>query len=327
MNSLWWLALPVLALPIWWHRQKREQKQASVLATARFLSRAEPKQVRVWRWADPVLLLVRCLLLATVVAWLADPVAAWRGDTVIVAAGTDAAWLERQIAQAGMVDAQRVPLPAPGALGWLRAHEREFKPDARLLVAGDVPMPASLPAFAHRVELRTAAKPFARTEHRVAVVSDRPDVWKRLFAALEGPQRFVVDAEPGAATELVIWDVPRAPAPGLHAPLWWVGDATAFPELKQAREVDGMRYADSVRGRLWSAAAWPPKDADGARKLFETWQQLHYAPVAYTAPPMVLAPSHAAPGEQASGALRATLMMVLAALFALERILAHVRRR
>jgi hypothetical protein len=327
MNSLWWLALPVLALPVWWHRQKREQKEADVLATARFLPRAEPKQVRVWRWNEPLLLLVRCLLLATLVAWLADPVLAWRGDTVIVATGTDAAWVDKQLAQAGLHDAKRLELPAVGALGWLGAHEREFRPDARLLVVGDLPMPAVRPRFAHRVELRTLARPFAKTEHHVAIVSDRPAAWSALFAAIDGPQRFIVDGAPGPATELVIWDVAQAPPAGLRAPLWWVPDATAFPELKQAKEIDGMRYADSARGRLWSSAAWSAKDADGARKLFETWQQLHYAPLAYTAPATALAPAGAAPVAEAGGALRDTLMMVLAALFALERILAHARRR
>jgi hypothetical protein len=327
MNSLWWLALPVLALPIWWHRQKREQKQAEVLATARFLPRAEPKQVRVWRWSDPLLLLVRCLLLAALVAWLADPVVSWRGDTVIVAAGTDAAWVERQAGELGLREAKRIELPAPDALGWLRAHEREFKPDARLLVVGDLPMPATQPRFAHRVELRTLAKPLAKSEHHVAIVSDRAAAWTSLFSALDGPLRFVVDAAPGAGTELVIWDVAQPPPAGLRAPLWWVTDAGAFPELKQARDVDGMRYTDSARGRLWSSPAWPPKDADGARKLFETWQQLHYAPLAYTAPAAVLAPADAAPGAPAGGALRDALMWVLAALFALERMLTHVRRR
>jgi hypothetical protein len=41
----------------------------------------------------------------------------------------------------------------------------------------------------------------------------------------------------------------------------------------------------------------------------------------------VLAPADATPAGQAAGALRDTLMMVLIALFALERILTHVRRR
>jgi hypothetical protein len=327
MNSLWWLALPVLALPVWWHRQKREQKQAEVLATARFLPRAEPKQVRVWRWSDPLLLLVRCLLLAALVGWLADPVVPWRGDTVIVVAGTDPAWAGRQAGEAGLREARRIELPAPEALGWLRSHEREFKPDARLLIAGDLPMPATQPRFAHRVELRTLARPFAKTEHHVAIVSDRAAAWTALFSALDWPRRFVVDAAPGAATELVIWDVAQAPQAGLHAPLWWVADATAFPELKQAKQADGLRYADSAWGRLWSSATWPPKDAGDARKLFETWQQLHYAPVAFTAPATVLEPVDAPAATPAGGALRDTLTMVLAALFALERMLTHVRRR
>jgi hypothetical protein len=327
MNSLWWLALPVLALPVWWHRQKREQASAALLATARFLPRAQPKEVRVWRWNEPLLLLVRCLLLATVIAWLADPVIAWRGDSVIVVAGTDQGWAGRQAREAGLGGAQRIEMPAAQALEWLRAHEREWKPEARLLVVGDVPMPAARPQFAHRVELRTLPKPFARSEHHVAIASERAAAWRALFASLDGPQRFVVDDAPDARTELAIWDAAQPPPAGWHASLWWIGDANAFPELQGAKQVDGLRYAESARGRLWTSAAWPPSDADGARKLFETWQQLHYAPVPYTAPPTVLAPGKVVPGAQAGGALRAMLMMVLAALFALERMLTHARRR
>jgi hypothetical protein len=40
----------------------------------------------------------------------------------------------------------------------------------------------------------------------------------------------------------------------------------------------------------------------------------------------VLAAGNSAQGEQASGALREILMLALVALFALERVLAHVRR-
>lgn len=327
MNALWWLALPVLLLPVWWHRQKREQTRAEPMATARFLPPAEPRETRVWLWRDRLLLLVRCLLLACLVAWLADPVWPWRGDTVLVAAGTDGAWVGRQAAQAGLKDAQRLVLPAADALGWLRAHEREWRAHARLLVVGELPMPARAPHFAHRVELRTLAGPQAHNEHRVAVVSKRAEQWRKLFAALDGPQRFIVEDAPGARTELVVWDVAEAPPAGLHAPLWWVGDERAFPELKQARQVDGMRYADSPHGRLWASAAWPPKDAAGARALFETWQRLHYAPVPFTAPSQVIAAGKAAAGAEASGALRNLLTMALAALFALERILAHARRR
>ena len=47
--SLWWWTLPVVLLPILWHRQKREQTKTSLLASARFLPAAEPKMRRVSR--------------------------------------------------------------------------------------------------------------------------------------------------------------------------------------------------------------------------------------------------------------------------------------
>ena len=61
MISLWWFALPVLLLPIWWHRQKKERTNVAMLATARFLPATSPEQQRVWRWVHVTLLLLRCL--------------------------------------------------------------------------------------------------------------------------------------------------------------------------------------------------------------------------------------------------------------------------
>lgn len=325
MTSMWWLALPVLLLPIWWHRQKRERVKALPLATARFLPRTDPQQQRVWQWVDRILLLLRCLLLAAVIAWLADPVVPWRGNSVLVAAGTDAAWVQRQIDSAGFAHARRVDVTGD-PLAWLRTHESEFLGDARLLVLGDVPMAASQPQFRHRVELRTKTAPFAKSEHRVAIVSERAEQWRAMFAALGGPQRYIVGESTGGKPELVIWDVPSPPPAGLRAPLWWVGDTTAFPELERAKSVGDMRYADSPRGRLWTSSAWPPKDAAAARTLFEDWRQLHYPPVPYTAPSMVLTANPAAPVQPGGGALRDFLAIALIALFALERILTHARR-
>ncbi|WP_426176459.1 BatA domain-containing protein [Massilia sp. TWR1-2-2] len=320
--SMWWLAMPVLLLPIWWHRQKRERSNAQPLATARFLPRADPQQQRVWRWTDRLLLLVRCLLLAGVIALLADVTLPWRGDTVLVAPGADAAWLDRQVTEAGFAGAVRITVADP--LGYLALHEREWKASARLLVAGNVPMPALRPQLRHKVELRTLAAPSPAAEHRVAIVSKRAPQWRALFAALDGVQKFVVTDTPDSKSELIVWDVAEAPPAGLRVPLWWVGDASAFPELRNARSVDGLRYADSARGRLWTAA--PPADAGSARSLFETWQRLHYAPAPYSAPSQTIAAStvQAAP---AAGALRDILLMALAALFALERILSHASRR
>ena len=154
----WWLALPVLLLPVWWHRQKRQRLKAEPLATARFLPSAAPEQLRVWRWRDRLLLLVRCLMLVALIAWLAATIFPWRGDTVLLDAGADKAWAEQQIAAAGMSAAQRIELPTNG-LQWLRQHERDWRPAARLLIvarADQLAMPARVPQFSHQVELRTA---------------------------------------------------------------------------------------------------------------------------------------------------------------------------
>ena len=323
MNALWWFALPILLLPVWWHRRKREQHKAEPLATARFLPRAEPRQTRAWRWNDVILLLVRCLLLACAIAWLADPVMPWRGDTVIVATGTDQAWAERQVAQAGLAQADRVTIPGAQAVAWLRTHEREWRPEARLLVLGDIPMPATSPEFGRKIDLRTLARPVPTAERHVYIASERPGPWRRVFAA----GGVVIDAAPGAKTGLIVWDRLDAPPPALRAPLWLVADTTAFPELRKAPQVEGLHYADSSRGRLWHSAAWPPTSADAARMLLGDWQRLHAGPPAYTMPSRVFAASPAARVREASGALRDILMAVLVALFVFERILTHARRR
>jgi hypothetical protein len=327
MSSLWWWALPILLLPIWWHRQKRARANAQPLATARFLPRTAPLQQRVWRWVELALLLVRLLLLATAIAWLADLVLPWRSDTVLVAPGTDKTWAGQQINEAGFDKAARIDLAAPDAFAWFAQHEREWRADARILVLGSVTMPATMPRISHKLEVKARPLPFAKTEHRIVIVSQRAERWRALFSALDDPQRYAIDAEPGAKSELIIWDVPEAPPAQWRAPLWWVGDASAFPELKNAPAVDGLRYADSARGRLWTSAAWPAANAEAARAQFETWQRLHYAPVAYATPSQVFTASPSVGMAPASGALRGLLAYALAALFALERILAHARRR
>ena len=323
MNALWWAALPIMLLPVWWHRRKREQHKAELLATARFLPRTEPRQTREWRWNDVILLLVRCLMLACAIAWLADPVMSRRGDTVIVATGTDPAWVEQQVTQAGLAQAERLTLPAAQAIGWVRVHERDWRPEARVLVLGDIPMPALTPQFGRRIELRTLARPPAPVERRVYIASERPEPWRRVFAA--GGIR--IDEAPGAKTSLVVWDRPEAPPPSLRVPLWLVANPAAFPELSKASLVDGLRYADSPRGRLWHAQAWPPKTVDAARALLENWQRLHVGPPSYTMPSRVFEASGASRAPEPSGALRELLMAALVALFVIERILTHARRR
>jgi hypothetical protein len=327
MNSLWWWALPVLLLPILWHRQKREQTRAAPLATARFLPPSEPVQLRVWRFRDLFLLLLRCLLLTGLIAFLADPVLPWRGDSVLIVPGADPAFTDRQVRDAGLAEARRIDLPGRDAYRWLHEHEREFKPQARLLLVGDVAMPAALPRLRHPVTLRAQAAPAAPSELHVAIYSQRAGEWRKLFAALDAPQRHVFDEQSGPKTGLVVWDLPQLPPPGLRAPLWWVADTSAFPELQNAPQADGLHYLDSPRGRLWSAAWLPPRDADAARTMFASWQRLHLGLAPHTAPPQAPIVDARVPAGPFGGALREALATALLVLFALERIVTHVRRR
>jgi hypothetical protein len=190
-------------------------------------------------------------------------------------------------------------------------------------VLGDVPMPALLPEFGRRIELRTLARQPEKVERRVHIASERPEQWRRVFA-LEG---IAIDAAPGTTTSLIVWDRKEAPPASLRAPLWLVTDIAAFPELGKAQQVDGLRYADSARGRVWHSEAWPPATADAARTLLDSWQRLHVGPPAYTAPSRVFEASGTARAPEPSGALRDMLMAALVALFVLERILTHARRR
>ncbi len=318
--AMWWLALPVLLLPIWWHRQRRERVKAQPLATARFLPQADPQQLRVWEWVDRILLLVRCLLLVSLIAWLADLALPWRTDAVLLAPGTDAAWVEQQVKQAGFGEAQRIVLPKGDAFAWMRDHEREWRHGSRWLVLGQVAMPATLPAFSHPVEFRSAPADAAMAPQRIFIASERAAQWQALFRALADPKRFILATEASANTDLIIWDLPTVPPPALRAPLWWIGDTSSFPELAKAPQ----GKMDSARGRLWLVSA--PASAAQARMVFEDWQQLHIGTQAYPVPPQVLKAS----GKGAilpSGALHELLGWLMLVLFAIERSLAHARRR
>lgn len=345
----WWFALPVLLLPVWWHRQKRQRLKAEPLATARFLPAAAPEQLRVWQWRDRILLLVRCLLLTVLIAWLAATIFPWRGDTVLLDAGADQAWAQREIGRAGFADAPRIDLP-PDALQWLRRHERDWRPDARLLIvarAENIAMPARLPRFSHAVELRTmpgaasAAAPRAlRYQVALAVPSERDAAWRQVFAAFDhagdGTNRYVTATGPSAGTRLIVWDTPNAvPPAGWRAPDWWIASAAAtraaFPELEKAATltIDGvlLKYADSPRGRLWASDAFPPRDAETARALYEAWQALAPAPApAYPAASQALAVARTPSSAVIDAKPAPWLGYALLALFLLERILAHARR-
>lgn len=158
MNGAWWLALPVLLLPVLWHRRRKEQGEAAPLASARFLPPATPRRRHIWRWHARALLLARLLLLTLTIGWLADLMLAWRGDAVLIVAGTDPAWVQQQIKAAGFTSADQLTLPRGDIFGWLARHQREWQDDARLLLVGDLPMPASQPRLRNEVIVRSRAK-------------------------------------------------------------------------------------------------------------------------------------------------------------------------
>ena len=198
MNSPWLLALPLIFLPLWWHRRRREQGGAQPLASARFVPRAEPQQKRMWRWRERLLMLLRCLLLAGAIGWLADLVLPWRSDAVLIAPGTDQAWAQREIKAARIENADRLPLATADAFGWLARHEREWQAGSRLLLLGDVTMPALLPRTGLRLEVRGQPRVAMPAERRVVLAGAYADQWRRLFTALAGRHRYRVGAAYGA---------------------------------------------------------------------------------------------------------------------------------
>jgi hypothetical protein len=347
---LWWLALPVLLLPVWWHRQKRQRVKAESLATARFLPSAPPEQLRVWQWRDKLLLAVRCLMLVVLIAWLAATIFPWRGDTVLVDAGADKAWAEKEIAAAGFSAASRMALPTD-VLQWLRANERDWRGDAKLLLiarSGQIAMPARTPQFSHQLTIRTApAAALAPTPPQraapvelhiaLAAPATRVAAWRSLFAAFDSAgnaaTRHVLAAEPSAKTALIVWDTPAAVPPSTwRAANWWIAaPPTAFPELAKASTltVDGitLKYADSPRGRLWTSDAFPPRDADTSRALYDAWQLLAAAPApVYAMPSQTFAAARSASPTIADAKPATWLALALLALFMIERILTHARR-
>lgn len=348
----WWLALPVLLLPIWWHRQKRQRIKAELLATARFLPSAPPQQLRVWQWRDKLLLLVRCLMLVALIAWLAATIFPWRGDIVLIDPGADKAWAEQQIAAAGFSAASRIDLP-PDAMPWLRQNERDWRSSAKLLIvarAEQIPMPARMPQLNHQLELRTQplrsaasnAAAATRAEYHVAMVTEqtRAAAWESLFTAFssagENVRHYTLTSEPDAKTALIVWDKPDSTPPAdWHSPHWWIpasaSQPAAFPELAKvaALTINGitLKYIDTPRGRLWTSDAFPPRDADTARTLYETWQLLTAAPApAYATPSQTFPAARSALPAISNATPAAWLAFALLALFMIERILTHARR-
>lgn len=332
MQPLWWFALPLLLLPVWWHMRKRERTRTDFLATARFLPTALPQQQRVLRWSDVPLLLARLALLLALIAWLAVLAMPWKGDTVFIAAALErSAWAEQQIAAAGMKGAAREPLP-DDAWNWLARNEHEWRPEARFLIlapeassaATAVVMPALPPRLAHHAELRLApgAKrdTVVRERHVVVVASaERLPRWQALFAAFntagDGASRYLITDAPTPDTELIVWDKPDAEPPAAwKSKLWW-----------RTAAVTGQ--TQSPQGLTWTAPQWPLQDIDAARALYERWQAATTRPAPHPLPAQQFSAARVKPLPSALARSPEWLAIALLVLFAIERTLTHVRRR
>ena len=312
--SWWWLGLPLLALPIWWHRQRRQQKTAKSLATARFLDQTDPRLQTVWRWRQLILLALRLLMLLCLLALVAGIFYRGRGDTIFISQHADKNWVQQQLSQlenepgsnwsAAAIESicaeASCSIQTDHILSWLALHQHEWKSGSRWLVlasAKDGQMSANVPKFAHVLELRVAPKTTPATlpplTIPVVVKSARFSDWQAWFTAfeqtLDGQLRFDVREQwnKNAPASLIIWESSLPPIMEWQAPLWWVSEASAFPTVsKDAKEAIvlselDLRVFDSAQGRVWLKSAkadWPLYDMEGAKRLFETWRSLQSLP-------------------------------------------------
>jgi hypothetical protein len=325
-------------LPLWWHLRKRQRVRAETLATARFLPAADPQQQRVPRWRDRLLLLLRLALLLALIAWLAVLSMPWRGDTVFIDPVLEAQpWTRIQIDAAGMGHAERVALP-PDALSWLARNERAWRGNARFLVlAQSLPMSATPPRLGHATHIQLAPAVLAQTgadavrhQHQIvlAVRGERLTAWRALLAAFaaagDGRDQYLIVDAPTADTGLVIWDRPEAPPAAWHAPLWWRSTQAAA----SSSSVNGLplRVEDTPQGRFWNSPQWPLQDPEGARALYQSWQQLTMPMVAYPLPPHTEVQRRSSVLASPDSTPAPWLAWALLGLFMLEGWLSHARR-
>jgi hypothetical protein len=245
-------ALAALLLPLVLHLQRRRQQPVAVMfAALRWLGESARPQRRL-RLVDPWLLLVRCLLLATVVLALAQPVLhgdddgrAWH----VLVPGVDPAaidWpdevdaIERRWLVDGFPPLQE-EASTPPASTTSASLLREL--DARL--PADVALTVYLPpeldgldgariALGRTVDWRivpaasiAAKMPApAATMPRIAVGAAAADARLRYLQAAQAAWAAEADVEPRALVEL---DSTRPPPPGLDAIIWLSNEPEPAP--------------------------------------------------------------------------------------------------
>jgi len=297
MSPYWWLLLPLIILPILWLRQKRESSLRQSLATAKFLAAASPHMVQVWRWQEWLLLILRCLLLLIAIAYLASIFMRWRGDTVLIASGSDSAWVEQQINASKMQDAKRMSfcadrrcdIQSTQILYWLEQHQSWWKKSARLLVLGDasqVALNAQAPQLMQTLEVKVRPPSndskqvkTKQLDYYIALHSDRAAAWQHMFTAFavagKADHHYVWQSEPDARTELVIWDstqvVPQNWKTNAKANLWWLSASAGIVTQQTSEEthpglqtlansklhIKQFKVADSRYWLVQTGSDWP----------------------------------------------------------------------
>lgn len=244
LSPIWWLLLPLLGLPIWWHRQRRHTQKIKTLATTKFLPSAPPQLLRVWRWRDILLLILRCLMLITLLAILAGLFWSWRGDTVFIAKNLDAKWVQNTLQESSFEHTQQIiyctendkdnacEVHTNDLFFWIAQQQAQWQPQARWLVlatADQLPMSGTKPVLQHEVSIRIAPrdinKPTKKTQVFIAIKSARMDEWRRLFSAFEAAgtsnQTFILSEKYEPQAALVIWDQALPLDNKWSAPLIW----------------------------------------------------------------------------------------------------------
>jgi hypothetical protein len=152
------LLLLAMALPLWWHRQRRRNPNSQLFAAAQFLPAVSPQQKRIWRWQYWLLLIMRLLLIAVLAALLADISLPFRQKTTLISQARAAQLREPD----GLIFcAQTAPecdIVSDDIWLWLARHEREWSPEKMITLeafADELPMPSQRPHYAHTLRIVT----------------------------------------------------------------------------------------------------------------------------------------------------------------------------
>lgn len=216
-----WTALAALLVPLLLHLDRRRTLQPLRFAALRWLGAARKPQ-RTLRIREWLLLLLRVVLLAAVVAWLAQPLlhGTWRAPRgwLVVTPGSSTAAIERTEDQPAVWLAPGFPsLDAPPAVdgrvpvaSLLREIDAQLQPGDRLRVI--VPreldgLDAEALALVHPVDWQidaTATMPEPAAEPPLlAIRADATDnashrSWRNLLAAWNASPRFAVRVDEGS---------------------------------------------------------------------------------------------------------------------------------